>query len=500
MKKIYVSIAIVSAIILSSCNKDSGTPPTPPKPTPPVSEVTLKNPINDFTWKAMNSWYNWQTNVSNLSDSKTSNKDSYYTYLNGFQNPQDLFENLLYQKGEVDRFSWFIEDYVEQQKSFQGISKSFGFRFKLVRVGSTDNVIFYIQHVSKNSPADKAGFKRGDIVNAINGMVMTVNNYRTALNSYYTQESVEFSFVENDGVTPKEKKNITKDVVSDNPVYLTKVFDNVGGKKVGYLVYNGFRSSYNDELNTAFGELMNAGVNELILDFRINGGGSVRTCAYLASMIYKEAPTTDVFAELRFNNKHSNENGSYKFYDKLNVYDSQGNKTGEQSINRISGLSKIYVLTSDRTASASEMIINGLRPFIEVKTVGTTTYGKNVGSITLYDSPASQYTNPQSASTSHRNAMQPIVFQIYNKLSQSDYTQGFLPNIEVKEWESWKNILPLGDPNETVLKAALNDIKGTTARPSKFLDTTSQAIESGVVENRFEKEMYIDGDFFEERK
>ena len=71
------------------------------------------------------------------------------------------------------------------------------------------------------------------------------------------------------------------------------------------------------------------------------------------------------------------------------------------------------------------MIINGLKAFIPVKVIGTTTYGKNVGSITLYDSPSSDYTKESTANASHLNAMQPIVFQIFNKLGQSDYTQGF---------------------------------------------------------------------------
>lgn len=495
MRKFYIT-GVFTAFLLISCSKSDDNPAPTPTPTPPTA-VTLKNPINNFTWKAMNSWYNWQTSVPNLADTKDDNQNDYYTYLNGFSTPQQLFKSLIYQEGVVDRFSWFIEDYVEQQKQFQGISTSFGFRFKLVRVDSTDDVIFYIQYVTPGSPADNAGFKRGDIVNAINGNKMTVNNYRTVLNGYYN-DTAEFSFVESDGSTLIEKKTITRAVVADNPVYLTKVFDNVAGKKVGYVVYNGFRSSYNDELNAAFAELKTAGVQELILDFRINGGGSVQTCSYLASMIHKEA-NTDNFAELRFNSKNTNQNGIYKFQDNQNVYDANGSKVREEAINRISGLSRIYVLTSGSTASASEMIINGLKPFIEVKTVGTTTYGKNVGSITLYDSPSSQYTNVNSANPSHKNAMQPIVFQIFNKSGQSDYTQGFEPTIEVKEFESWRNILPFGNENETVLKAALDDIRGVAARPSYNSSDNSEALEDDFTENKFEKEMYIEGDFFKNK-
>lgn len=500
MKKALLVI-LAFTFFLTACDKNENPTPAPE----PSTTVDLKNPINDFTWKAMNSWYNWQKNVSSLDDRKDDNQNDYHNFLNSYDTPQNLFESLLYQKGTTDRFSWFIEDYVAQQQAFQGITKSFGARYKLVAI-ENDLVIIYIRYVSPESPADKAGIKRGDIINAIDGIIMTRSNYKTAT-AKLSNESVTFTFVESDGTTKKEDKTITSEVVSDNPVYLTKVFENIGGKKVGYLVYNGFRSSYNDELNTAFAELKAAGINELILDFRINGGGSVRTCSYLASMINASA-NTDIFAELKFNSKNSNQNRKYYFGSIANIYDSEGKKISTENINRLSGLNRVYVLTSGSTASASEMIINGLRPFMTVKTVGTTTYGKNVGSNTLYDSPKSAYIHPKYLrddypekqaiidefnNKPHKNAMQPITFQIYNKSGQSDYTQGFTPTIEIKEFKSWRNILPLGDENEVVLKAALDDIKGEATKISSKFDSNAKSIDSEFLdENKFNKEMYIE--------
>ncbi len=145
------------------------------------------------------------------------------------------------------------------------------------------------------------------------------------------------------------------------------------------------------------------------------------------------------------------------------------------------------------------MIINGLRPFIPVKVVGTKTYGKNVGSITLYDSPSSDYTKESSANSSHLYAMQPIVFQIYNKLDQSDYTNGFEPdlNLKVEEFKFWYNILPFGDENEVVLKAALDDIRGISAKQAKSLKFSKiKEVEVSKLEKRFDKEMYITDEFF----
>ena len=134
----------------------------------------------------------------------------------------------------------------------------------------------------------------------------------------------------------------------------------------------------------------------------------------------------------------------------------QGNGQGLENINRLTTLNRLYILTSGGTASASELIINGLRPYMSsVKLIGTTTYGKNVGSITLYDSPNNDYVNESKANSSHKFAMQPIVFQSFNKNGESDYIQGFNPDILVDESNYWNAILPLGDRNEALLRSCV---------------------------------------------
>ncbi len=458
-------------------------------------DITISaSDINDFVWKGMNSWYNWQSQVSDLSDSKDDNTSEYSSYLNQFTNPEDLFNSLKYETGNVDRFSWFIEDYIVQQQEFQGISKSHGIRYQSVQINSNGDVILYVRYVADNSPASHANIKRGDIINAINGTLVNSNNFNNVI-SELSNETITLSFVSESGgsLTPIEDKTITATVLSENPVYLMKIFDDVNGKKVGYLVYNGFRSSYNDELNAAFSFFKSENINELILDLRINGGGSVSTSAYLASMIYANAGQ-DKFADLKFNSKHNDENGFYNFENTLNVFDANDKKTGEETINRLNTINKLYVLTSSSTASASEMVINGLKPFIPVKVVGTTTYGKNVGSITLYDSPLSDFQDKASANSGHLKAMQPIVFQIFNKNGESDYTQGFVPDIEVKEHEFWNNIRPLGDENEAVLKAALDDIRGVTTKSIsvKKVSSFTKKLDISILDKKFEKEMYIE--------
>ncbi|MFK5959079.1 MAG: S41 family peptidase [Lutibacter sp.] len=487
MKKINYSLLIylIFSIVFISCTKNNDI------------EVPQNIEIQDFVWKGMNSWYNWQSGVPNLADSKNDDTNAYFSYLNSYSNPDSLFESLLYNPGTTDRFSWFIDNYEVQNNAFQGISTSFGFRLQAVTTNGSGNIIIYVRYVAPNSPASNSGIQRGDIINALNGSVLNESNYNNVIKGF-NNETITLSFVSesNDILTPIEDKTITAIELSEDPVHFKTVFNNIDGGKVGYLVYNSFRSSYNDELNAAFSYFQSEGIDELILDLRLNGGGAVLTATYLASMIYNNA-NENVFAELKFNSKHSNEDGFYYFDNTLDVYNSNGDNIGQESINRLTSINQLYVLTSSSTASASEMIINGLKPFIPVKVVGTTTYGKNVGSITLYDSPSSKYTSISSANPNHLKAMQPIVFQIYNKIGQSDYAEGFAPDIEVKEYNFWNAILPFGDENEVVLKAALDDIRGLSGKSESTLKyKNSKAFNVIVLEDKFEKEMYIDSDFF----
>tara|TARA_R110002073_G_scaffold72537_1_gene177334 strand:+ start:329513 stop:331000 length:1488 start_codon:yes stop_codon:yes gene_type:complete len=495
MKKVILTVLIASSFLFVSCDKD------------PIDKATveLKNEVNDFVWKSMNIWYNWQPDVANLADSKNNNIDEYYSFLNNYSNSEDLFDDLLFDAGNTDRFSWFVEDYEVQNQQFQGISKVFGFRRSVPIQFNTDgDIVFYLQYVIPNSPADNAGLKRGDIVYAIDDVAMDATNYSQLL-SRLSNPTVKLSFAEVDNenltLTPTDDKTITSAEVADNPVYLTKVFNNIGGRKVGYLVYNRFSFSFHDELNAAFAYLKSENINELVLDLRFNPGGTVSTSAYLASMIYANAGTGK-FAELTFNSKRSVENDSYDFENTLSVYNVDGEFTRQEPINRLNTIDKLYILTTGGTASASEMVINGLRPYMgtsNVKLIGETTAGKNVGSITLYDSPSKLYADESSANPNHKYALQPIVFQIYNKNGESDYIQGFEPDIEVHEYETWYDILPFGDENELLLKTALDQIRGVATKSfvSKFKNT--KAMDDSKFENKSEQVMYIKNDFLKKQ-
>jgi C-terminal processing protease CtpA/Prc len=147
-------------------------------------------------------------------------------------------------------------------------------------------------------------------------------------------------------------------------------------------------------------------------------------------------------------------------------------------------LQKIYIIVSDNTASASELLINGLRPYMNVKVVGINTYGKYVGSITLTDEE-----NP-----SNTWAMQPIVVKYANSLGISDFVNGLTPDIRAEE--DIASILPFGDPNEKLLNAVLTDMQGgvVTSMTLKSAQLGMRKVADIDASRRFGKDMYINPD------
>lgn len=489
--KYFLAPLFITGILLVGCGKEDVGPITGTDPNPDA--IVLNEPINDFVWKGMNSWYNWNHKVPNLSETKDDDEDKYHTYLNNYSEPKDLFESLLYNYPNTDRYSWFIEDYNEQSEIFRGVNDAFGFEFKLTALCEECNeVLGYITYVIPNSPASDVGIKRGEFFYKFDGTILTRDNYKI-VNNYYSNNTISLSFntIENNAITPTGKESsLTLRTVTENPVHYSDIITLESGTKVGYLVYNGFKYTFHEELNNIFSTFKAGGINELIIDFRYNGGGSVLTSAYLASMIYANASDNEAFAQLIYNSNHSDEDGAYPFFNNARVYDKEGDYTDtDVKINRLNSLTRLYVITSGNTASASEMIINGLSPFMEVVLVGTTTSGKNVGSVTLYDSR--DFTKNTTVNSTHVNALQPIVFQIFNKLNQSDYTNGFEPDFKVIEYAS--EIKPFGDLEEPLLEKALELISGGISKVGLEKEPTIKTEPFfGSKENRkFSKEMYV---------
>ncbi len=430
--------------------------------------------INDFVYKAMNAVYLYKSKIPNLANDRFPSKAAYTEYLGSYSTPEDLFESLIYDREVVDRFSFIAADGNALLQQLDGIFKSNGLEYLLYREpGSNTKVFGTIRIVLNNSVASNLGLKRGQIFNAINGTQLTVDNYNDLLNSdtytlnfatYNTNNTPETS---DDTLQPtSDSAKLTKEVYNENPVYLTKVIE-VNGVKIGYLFYNSFTADYNSQLNNAFAELKAAGIQHLVLDLRYNGGGSVNSAVLLGSMITGQF-NDQVFSKLIYNEELQELNSDFKFASKLN---------GGAALNNLN-LQKVYVLTTNASASASELVINSLNSYIEVVQIGINSRGKTQASMPIYDSPD---LGPNNVNPAHNYILLPLIANSVDKNGGLVPPRGLIPNIEIGEHPS--NLGMLGDINEPLLATAINDIVSLARilpQKKEFLKPLENTIDSKI--------------------
>ena len=436
----FVLPAVLPLILVFSCREDE------PQPATPVQEA--KNDVNShvdsWIYDNMKYWYLWNDDLPASTDKNL--------------DPESYFKSLL---STEDRFSWIQDNYKELLNSLQGIAKEAGYEFVLYREKEgSDNVVMQITYIKPASPAETAGLKRGDLITHINARQITVDNYHDLLSAIKEDHTVEYKPLLVDEQKFGDPKNVSLSAVeyTEDPNYLHKVIE-TGGKKIGYFVYNFFAQGtdsqpgkYDAETDAVFADFKAQGITDLVVDLRFNSGGSEASARNLASLIGVGVDQGKIFLKREYNKTVEQDilNDETLGQDYLiSHYQSEPNNVGNQL-----GGGRVYILTSSRTASASELIINALKPFMDVFLIGDTTYGKNVGSISLFDEK-----DPQN-----QWGMQPIVVKVFNSQDKSDYSNGFQPNVLHKDNNLF--IYPLGDQREALLSVAIGQITGaaTTAR------------------------------------
>ena len=450
LKKLQPTIFILAALFsLAGCKDDDSPTPDP---------GTGADPINSWVYNTMREVYYWTDEIP--------------TNVDLTQTPENLFNSLL---SKEDRFSVIVANYDELIASLSGVTKDAGYEFALVGVTDTDQVVAAVTYVKDGSSAQAAGIKRGDIIHQINGTVITQDNYRTLIPGIYENHSITYRRY-NFGASQYEEQgsiNLSAVVLAENPHLLDTVY-NIGDKKIGYYVYNFFSpgpdksTEYDEQMDNIIGKFKSEGINELILDLRYNSGGAVSSATNLGSLLAKGVTTTDIFYQNQWNDLYQNYIEGLADGDDIlrGKFKSKAQNIGTE----IGG--NLYVLTGSRTASASELIINGLDPYMNVTIIGETTVGKNVGSIPLEDdnNPNNEY------------GMLPIVFKIFNSEMYSGYSNGFTPQGDNLVDDLQFPLRALGHVEEPLLERALALISGssTGGRQARVAEVVKEPIGSSL--------------------
>jgi C-terminal processing protease CtpA/Prc len=386
--------------------------------------------IEDFIWEGLNTFYYWQNTVPDLADIRFNSQKSYASFLSQFNANHDLlFESLLSDK---DRFSWIMSDYTALEKQLSRVYTTSGMMLGLARVGDSNDLFAFVRYVLPDSDAAAKNIERGDLFLSINNEQLTINNYRDLLSSDVGSFSIQLSEMIGQTITPTAVSvDLVKAEIQENPIHIHKLIE-LNNAKIGYLMYNGFVTDFEGQLESAFAEFQTEGIDYLIVDLRYNRGGRTSTAIKLASMITGQF-SGEVFAQTQHNDKLSSYNEDYLF---------------ESSAVQLE-MDQLFVISSAETASASELLINGLSPYIDIVLIGDNTTGKNVGSYSIYD----WIDNEGSRNPRHTWAMQPITLKIANSEGFADFDNGL--QADHRQQENVANLGILGKIDEPLLEKTL---------------------------------------------
>jgi C-terminal processing protease CtpA/Prc len=354
--------------------------------------------------------------------------------------PKKYFGSLL---SEQDKWSYITDDYsTVNKKSTSELTATMGFRPSFFRVGAND-IIMVVSYVYPGSAAEEAGLKRGDIILSVNNKVMNTSNYYEVFSG--SKYSVQLGVLSGNALFyTGESIALSAKIVSEDPAIYHSIL-NVNGKKLGYLVYveflSGDENEFRDNLDAIFTEFNAAGISDLIVDLRYNPGGSGEEAVHLASAIapYEVIQENETLVHLEYNDQLSDmligNNQQDRFEHKF---------TGD-AVNM--GMDRVFFLTTPETASASELVISGLAPYMEVIQIGDTTAGKCFGSWVIPDE-------------NEEWAIVPVVLKYSNAEGFTNFTDGLAPDYYLKD-----NIFearPFGDITDPMLGWAVELASGMT--------------------------------------
>jgi hypothetical protein len=324
---------------------------------------------------------------------------------------------------QADRWSYFQSTEAFDRMFGDGESLGYGVFVAGLEVEGQPARPLYVRYIEPASPAALAGVVRGDRILSMNGRsaadIISSNDF-SALNASATGQTLTLVLRNTGG---DRTVTLVSAVFALTPVPQAAIVTTPTGRRMGYVVVKDMISQAIAPTDNVFAQFRAAGVHEVVLDLRYNGGGLVSFSGTLSSQVAGSRAAGQPFATLLYNDKQAASNQTFAF--------------SNPALPNALGLARVYVLAGVRTCSASEQVINGLRPFVDVVVIGDTTCGKPVGFL-----PSSNCGTTYSA----------VNFETANARFEGRYFDGFNPSSTCTVAEDFT--LPLGAANEPLLAAA----------------------------------------------
>ena len=436
MKRIIL-ITLLVIPLLSGCRKDPD----------PVDEYTLEERARDGLYDLMKYAYLWYNAMPTVK-------------ISDYDGPEEILEALRYKT----RYKWsFVTDYESFMASMQGTFVGHGIRMSLDNSNNVRVVSLY-----DGSDLWPKGVRRGWIVREINDTPVApifISGDDAAYNSLMGPSTAgytnKFLFQKPDGTTVTYSS--TKSSFTINSVTAAKVLDLTSGK-TGYLSFETFIDPSEQELNEAFADFKANNITDLIIDLRYNTGGYMDIAQQLSSLVMKADDTTKVCYTLKYNSLVGPDwDESFKFV------------RTESPL----GLDRVVFITTRSSASASEVVINSLKPYVNVTIVGDTTHGKPAG-MNIWGYPFPSNSNPDP---DYEYVFAPITFEYVNSTGEGRFYEGMIPDILAAD----DITRDFGDPQEASLAAAIGFLQGTKAKSSS-LPRRSRLFSEG---DQLPKDLYL---------
>ena len=439
--RLLIGLLASSALLLSGCGGGGGgsSSPTPspvaaapaPAPAPTPSPTCSLSNRQAFARDVLDEWYLFPELLV------TSANPASFTTVQGYI---DALTATARQQGK-DRFFTFVTS-IAEENAFLERGESAGIGIRLSIDTSTRRVL--ISEAFEGAPGLAAGIDRGDEITAIGTSSATLRSVSDIIAAEGSAGITNALGPSTAGLTRvlrvarngnSREVSVTK-AVFDLPAVSNRYGSRIiqdGNRQIGYVNLRTFISSADTPLRNAFAGFRAAGITEFIIDFRYNGGGLLSTAELMGDLLGGNRTSNDLFSGVRYRPSKSSRNENVFFTPRA------------ESVSPV----KIAFIGTAASASASELVINSMAPYLgrNLALIGTNTFGKPVGQIALDRSACD-------------DRIRVVAFSLVNSRGQADYFNGLAGTLDMTCQAADDLTRPLGDPQEASIRSALDFLAG----------------------------------------